>query len=33
MFGAGGVLPYQSVGGVPPELHGAHGEKERYQEI
>ena len=34
MFGAGGgVLPYQSVGGVPPEPHGAHGEKERYQEI
>ena len=22
----GGVLPYQSGGGVPPEPHGAHGE-------
>ena len=24
----GGVLPYQSGGGVPPEPHGAHGERE-----
>ena len=24
-----GVLPYQSGGGVPPEPHGAHGERER----
>ena len=23
-----GVLPYQSGGGVPPELHGAHGKRE-----
>ena len=23
-----GVLPYQSGGGVPPEPHGAHGERE-----
>ena len=29
----GGVLPYQSGGGVPPESHGAHGERERNQEI
>ena len=27
--GGGGVLPYQSGGGVSPELHGAHGERER----
>ena len=27
--GGGGVLPYQSGGGVPPEAHGAHGERER----
>ena len=25
----GGVLPYQNGGGVPPEPHGAHGERER----
>ena len=25
----GGLLPYQSGGGVPPEPHGAHGERER----
>ena len=24
----GGILPYQSGGGVPPEPHGAHGERE-----
>ena len=24
----GGGLPYQSGGGVPPEPHGAHGERE-----
>ena len=24
----GGVLPYQNGGGVPPEPHGAHGERE-----
>ena len=23
-----GVLPYQNGGGVPPEPHGAHGERE-----
>ena len=27
--GGGGVLPYQNGGGMPPEPHGAHGERER----
>ena len=30
--GGGAVLPYQSGGGVPPEPHGAHGERERERE-
>ena len=31
--GGGGVLPYQSGGGVPPELHGAHGEREKSRNV
>ena len=29
----GGVLPYQSGGGVPPEPHGAHGEREKSRNL
>ena len=29
----GGVLPYQSGGGVPPEPHGAHGEREKSRNV
>ena len=25
--------PYQSGGGVPPELHGAHGEREKSRNL
>ena len=31
--GGGEVLLYQNGGGVPPEPHGAHGEREGNQEI
>ena len=29
----GGVLPYHTGGGLPPEPHGAHGDREREKKI
>ena len=29
----GGLLPYQSGGGVPPEPHGEHGEREKSRNL
>ena len=31
--GGGGVLPYQNGGGVPPEPHGAYGEREKSRNL